>query len=128
MWHEFDGEHLRFTHTTKRGKYRNLQQNPAMSYLVFDPADPMIYVEVRGDSSRRSPIRPARSTCFCGTAYAQSERPCAARRGGPRHPRDERGAACSGALVDFSVIGFAPLRRGAAQCSSIGENSSFPSW
>jgi PPOX class probable F420-dependent enzyme len=48
MWHEFDGEHIRFTHTTKRGKYRNLQLNPGMSYLVFDPADPLIYVEVRG--------------------------------------------------------------------------------
>lgn len=48
MWHEFDGEVIRFTHTTKRGKYRNLQLNPGMSYLVFDPADPLIYVEVRG--------------------------------------------------------------------------------
>ncbi len=48
MWHEFDGEHIRFTHTTKRGKYRNLQLNPGMSYMVFDPADPLIYLELRG--------------------------------------------------------------------------------
>ena len=31
MWFEYDGEHLRFTHTTYRGKYRNLQRNPSMS-------------------------------------------------------------------------------------------------
>lgn len=48
MWFEFDGEHLRFTHTTYRAKYRNLQQNPAMSFMVFDPEDPMTYIEVRG--------------------------------------------------------------------------------
>lgn len=48
MWFEFDGETVRFTHTTKRAKYRNLQQNPAMSLMVFDPDDPQRYLEVRG--------------------------------------------------------------------------------
>ena len=48
MWFEFDGEHIRFTHTNKRAKYRNLQTNPAMSFMVFDPDDPMVYIEVRG--------------------------------------------------------------------------------
>lgn len=48
MWFEFDGDALRFTHTTRRAKYRNLQRNPAMSLLVTDPDDPMRYVEVRG--------------------------------------------------------------------------------
>jgi PPOX class probable F420-dependent enzyme len=48
MWFEFDGEHIRFTHTTYRAKYRNLKANPAMALLVFDPADPNIYIEVRG--------------------------------------------------------------------------------
>lgn len=48
MWHLYDGEHLRFTHTTYRGKYRSLQVNPGMAYMVFDPADPLVYVEVRG--------------------------------------------------------------------------------
>ena len=48
MWFEFDGERIRFTHTTKRAKYRNLQANPAMSFMVFDPDDPMVYLEVRG--------------------------------------------------------------------------------
>lgn len=48
MWFEFDGEHLRFTHTTYRAKYRNLLANPAMSFMVFDPEDPMTYIELRG--------------------------------------------------------------------------------
>jgi PPOX class probable F420-dependent enzyme len=48
MWFEFDGEHLRFTHTTKRAKYRNLQRNPAMSYSIIDPDDPFKYLELRG--------------------------------------------------------------------------------
>lgn len=48
MWFQYDGEHIRFTHTTKRAKYRNLQRNPSMSLLVIDPDDPMRYLEVRG--------------------------------------------------------------------------------
>lgn len=48
MWFEYDGENIRFTHTTKRAKYRNLQHNPSMTVLVIDPDDPLRYLEVRG--------------------------------------------------------------------------------
>ena len=48
MWFEFDGETVRFTHTTFRAKYRNLQHNPSMSLLVTDPEIPQRYLEVRG--------------------------------------------------------------------------------
>jgi PPOX class probable F420-dependent enzyme len=48
MWFVFDGEHLRFTHTTKRAKFRNLQHNPSMSISVMDPENPLRYLEVRG--------------------------------------------------------------------------------
>lgn len=48
MWFEFDGETLRFTHTTTRAKYRNLQRNPSMSLAVMDPDNPVHYAEVRG--------------------------------------------------------------------------------
>ena len=48
MWFAFDGEHLRFTHTTKRGKFRNLQRNPSMAVSILDPDDPYRYLEVRG--------------------------------------------------------------------------------
>lgn len=48
MWFGYDGEHLRFTHTTTRGKYRNLQQNPAMALTISDPADPYRFIALRG--------------------------------------------------------------------------------
>ncbi len=50
MWFEYDPEThtLRFTHTTYRAKYRNLQRNPAMSLAIFHPDDPEKYLEVRG--------------------------------------------------------------------------------
>jgi PPOX class probable F420-dependent enzyme len=48
MWFQFDGKYLRFTHTTKRAKYRNLQHNPSMSVSLIDPDNPFRYLEVRG--------------------------------------------------------------------------------
>ena len=48
MWFEYDGEHLLFTHTTKRQKFRNLEANPSMSLMVFDPDNTYRYIEVRG--------------------------------------------------------------------------------
>ena len=48
MWFEYDGETIRFTHTSKRAKFRNLQRNPSMSLAVIDPAKPFQYLEVRG--------------------------------------------------------------------------------
>jgi PPOX class probable F420-dependent enzyme len=48
MWFEFDGEQVRFTHTTKRQKYRNLQHNPSMALSVIDPQQPHRYLEVAG--------------------------------------------------------------------------------
>jgi PPOX class probable F420-dependent enzyme len=48
MWFEFVDGTLRFTHTTKRGKFRNLQHNPSMSLSLIDPENPFRYLEVRG--------------------------------------------------------------------------------
>jgi len=48
MWFEFDGENLRFTHTTYRQKYRNLQHNSSMALSIIDPDDPHRYLEVAG--------------------------------------------------------------------------------
>lgn len=48
MWFEWDGAQVRFTHTNKRVKYRNLQRNPAMTLLLTDPDEPMRYLELRG--------------------------------------------------------------------------------
>ncbi len=46
MWFEYDGEHIRFTHTNKRGKYRNLQPNPSMSLLLIDDPTGAFYVRL----------------------------------------------------------------------------------
>jgi PPOX class probable F420-dependent enzyme len=39
---------LRFTHTTKRQKYRNIAANPNVAMSISDPDNPYRYLEVRG--------------------------------------------------------------------------------
>lgn len=48
MWFDFDGETLRFTHSSKRAKFRNLQHNPSMSLAILNDENPFNYLEVRG--------------------------------------------------------------------------------
>ncbi|MDM7854762.1 PPOX class F420-dependent oxidoreductase [Cellulomonas alba] len=48
MWFDWIDGTLRFTHTTKRQKFKNLQANPAMSYSIVDPEQPFHYLELRG--------------------------------------------------------------------------------
>ena len=48
MWFEFDGALVRFTHTTRRQKFKNLQHNPSMSLSLIDPESPFRYLEVAG--------------------------------------------------------------------------------
>ena len=48
MWFDHEDGMLRFTHTTKRAKFRNLQRNPAMTLLITDPEKPQRYLELRG--------------------------------------------------------------------------------
>ncbi|HCS61483.1 MAG TPA: PPOX class F420-dependent oxidoreductase [Microbacterium sp.] len=55
MWFERDDMTIRFTHTTKRAKYRNLQRNSSMSLMVFDPENPQRYIEVRGHLVEATP-------------------------------------------------------------------------
>jgi PPOX class probable F420-dependent enzyme len=48
MWFELIDGTIRFTHTNKRAKFRNLQRNPSMSFMVSYPGDPYRYIELRG--------------------------------------------------------------------------------
>ncbi|WP_072314806.1 PPOX class F420-dependent oxidoreductase [Agrococcus sp. Marseille-P2731] len=48
MWFKVVGDEIRFTHTSKRQKYKNLQANPTMSLSITDPEQPHLYVELRG--------------------------------------------------------------------------------
>ncbi|WP_349898359.1 PPOX class F420-dependent oxidoreductase [Parafrigoribacterium soli] len=73
MWFQYDGEHLRFTHTTKRAKYRNLQQNPSMSLVVMDPDDPMRYLELRGRLVEAIPDPSGAFYVVLGKRYGNAE-------------------------------------------------------
>ena len=57
MWFEFDGEPrvIRFTHTSKRAKFTNLQKDPRMTMEALDPENPLRYVEVRGRLAEVTP-------------------------------------------------------------------------
>lgn len=55
MWFAWDGEYLKFTNTTVRAKYRNVQHNPAVAMSVVDPDSPYTYLEVRGVVERIEP-------------------------------------------------------------------------
>jgi PPOX class probable F420-dependent enzyme len=73
MWFQYDGEHLRFTHTTKRAKYRNLQHNPSMSFVIMDPDDPMRYLELRGRLVEAIPDPTGAFYVVLGKRYGNAE-------------------------------------------------------
>ena len=54
MWFDWDGELLRFTHTNKRQKFRNIEANPHVAMSVSDPDNPYRYLEVRGRVAERT--------------------------------------------------------------------------
>ena len=49
MWFQWDGEFLRFTHTTKRRKLKDLAVEPRLAFTIIDPENPYRYLEVRGE-------------------------------------------------------------------------------
>jgi PPOX class probable F420-dependent enzyme len=48
VWVRIDGDDVLFSTIKGRRKYANLSRDPRVSVLVFDPADPYTYAEVRG--------------------------------------------------------------------------------
>jgi PPOX class probable F420-dependent enzyme len=84
MWFDWDGELLRFAHTTKRQKYRNVQRNPRVAMSISDPDNPYRYLEVRGDVER---IEPDPAASFF-RRIAKLQR----RRTSPRRPAAGRGS------------------------------------
>lgn len=48
VWVTTDGEHLLFSLTTNRQKYRNLERDPRVAVSLTDPDDPYTHLEVRG--------------------------------------------------------------------------------
>ncbi len=52
MWFLWDGEYIKFTHTTTRKKYRNIQRDPRVAVSITDVDDPYIAAEFRGRIER----------------------------------------------------------------------------
>jgi PPOX class probable F420-dependent enzyme len=51
VWARTDGDALLFSTIKGRRKFANLTRDPRVSALVFDPADPYTYAEVRGSAT-----------------------------------------------------------------------------
>ncbi|RJL30817.1 PPOX class F420-dependent oxidoreductase [Bailinhaonella thermotolerans] len=49
VWVKTEDDEVHFSTTKDRRKYQNLQYDPRATVLVFDPADPYHYAEVRGE-------------------------------------------------------------------------------
>ena len=52
VWFDWDGEHVRFSQTKARQKYRNLHRDPRVALSIVDPDDPFRYLEIRGAVER----------------------------------------------------------------------------
>ena len=48
VWYWFDGERVHVSTVVARQKYRNLRRDPRLVLTVFDPAQPLRYIEIRG--------------------------------------------------------------------------------
>ena len=48
MWFLWDGEHIKFTTTTTRQKYRNIRRDPRVAVSITDADNPYTYAEFRG--------------------------------------------------------------------------------
>lgn len=48
VWFGWDGEHVLFSQTKGRQKYRNFQRDPRVALSIVDPANPYRYLEIRG--------------------------------------------------------------------------------
>lgn len=73
MWFDFEDGTLRFTHTNKRAKFRNLQVNPAMSLMIFDPDQPNRYIELRGALSEIIPDPEGAYYVHLGRRYGEPD-------------------------------------------------------
>lgn len=48
VWYWFDGVLVHVSTLASRQKYRNLRRDPRLALTVFDPAQPLRYIEIRG--------------------------------------------------------------------------------
>jgi PPOX class probable F420-dependent enzyme len=48
VWFLFDGVDISISTTADRLKHRNMLRDPRVTFTLFDPANPLRYIEVRG--------------------------------------------------------------------------------
>jgi PPOX class probable F420-dependent enzyme len=48
VWFDWEGEHVKFSQTKSRQKYRNVKRDPRIALSIVDPEDPYRYLEIRG--------------------------------------------------------------------------------
>ncbi len=52
VWFDWDGQHVKYSQTKTRQKYRNLNRDPRIALSIVDPENPYRYLEVRGEVTR----------------------------------------------------------------------------
>ena len=55
VWFGWDGQHLLFSQTTDRQKYKNLQREDRIAVSIVDPTNDFRYLEIRGSVVRVDP-------------------------------------------------------------------------
>jgi PPOX class probable F420-dependent enzyme len=55
VWFDMKDGLIRFSQTTARQKYRNVQQDGRASFSIVDPENPYRYLEIRGTLERIDP-------------------------------------------------------------------------
>lgn len=48
VWFDWDGEHVKFSQTKTRQKYKNVGRDPRLALSLVDPENPYRYIEIRG--------------------------------------------------------------------------------
>jgi len=48
VWFDWDGNHIRFSQTRDRQKFRNLERDPRLALSIVDPNNPYRNLELRG--------------------------------------------------------------------------------
>ncbi len=48
VWFDWEGEHVKFSQTKTRQKYRNVKRDPRIALSIVGPEDPCRYLEIRG--------------------------------------------------------------------------------
>ena len=52
VWFDWDGEHIKFSQTKTRQKYKNVGRDPRIAVSLVDPENPYRYLEVRGEVAK----------------------------------------------------------------------------